>query len=82
MLVENGKKNFPFFRLDTSKNMDFKEAFNVTEPYNDQIPWPTGECSDFKPTVNSFFRTCEKLALAVLNVISVGLKLEVRVNDF
>jgi isopenicillin N synthase-like dioxygenase len=70
------------FRIDPSKPTDFKEAFNVTEPYNDQIPWPSGECSDFKPTVNSFFHTCEKLALGVLDLISLGLKLEVRFLNF
>ena len=70
------------FRLDTSKPTDFKEAFNVTEPFNNEIAWPGGECSDFKPTVNNFFQTCEKLTLGILDLIALGLKLQVRANDF
>ena len=62
--------------LDTSKPTDYKEAFNVTEPFNNEIPWPGGECSNFQTTVSSFFQTCEKLSLGILDLIALGLKLE------
>ena len=73
---------FFLFRLDTSKPTDFKEAFNVTEPFNNEIPWPGGQCSNFQPTVSSFFQTCEKLSLGILDLIALGLKLEVGACDF
>ena len=64
--------------IDPSKPTDFKEAFNATEPFNDDIPWPDFECSDFRPTLNNFFHICEKLTHAILDLVSLGLKLEDR----
>ena len=74
--IEN--RTFLFFRVDPSEPTDFKEAFDICELLNDDIPWPDEECSDFKPTVRSFFNTCEKLTHGILDMIAVGLQLEVR----
>ena len=70
--------SFLLFRIDPSKPTDFKEAFNATELFNNDISWPDEECSDFKPTVRSFFNTCGKLAHRILDLIALGLQLEVR----
>lgn len=63
--------------VDPNEPNDFKEAYDVMEPYNDDIPWPTGSCSDFHKTVKNFYKKCDKLSHAILNLISYGLKLEV-----
>ena len=68
---------FFYFSVDPNEPYDLKEAFDIVEPYNDDIPWPTGNCSDFQPTTKDFFQCCEKLTHGILNLISYGLKLEV-----
>ncbi len=56
---------------------DLKEAYDIVEPYNDDIPWPAGGCSDFHETVKNFYQTCEKLTHGILDLISSGLNLKV-----
>ncbi|XP_028411070.1 2-oxoglutarate-dependent dioxygenase htyE-like [Dendronephthya gigantea] len=64
---------------DPSKPTDFKEAFNITEPFNDEIPWPdAGDCSDFRFTMNRFFDLCKNLSHKIMYLISLGLKLKDR----
>ena len=64
--------------VDPNTPSDFKEAFDISEPFNNDIPWPHGQCSDFQPNVSSFFHSCEKLSLRILDLIALGLKLEDR----
>ena len=65
--------------VDPNEPYDLKEAYDIMEPYNDDIPWPTGCCSVFHETVKNFYRRCGKLSHAFLDLISHGLKLEVNI---
>ena len=65
--------------VDPNEPYDFKEAYDIMEPYNDDIPWPAGSCSDFHETVKNFYQRCDKLSHAILDLISYGLKLEVSI---
>ena len=66
--------------LDPNEPYDLKEAYDIVEPYNNDLPWPTGGCSDFHETVKNFYQTCEKLTHGILDLISYGLKLKVNSN--
>ena len=79
-LINIWNKYLSLFRVDANTPADLKEAFDISEPFNNEIPWPVGECSDFHPTVENFFHACEKLSLGILDLITLGLRLEVRAN--
>ncbi len=67
----------PFFSVDPSKPLDFKEAYDITEPSNNNLQWPDGECSEFKETTKMFFQACAKLTHRILDLVRLGLKLKV-----
>ena len=67
-----------FFSVDPGKPLDFKEAYDITEPYNNsRLPWPDGSSSDFRDTVKKFFQTCENLTHRILDLVCLGLTLKV-----
>ena len=68
-----------FFSVDPSKPSDFKEAYDITEPYNNSLLWPDGDCSDFKETVERFFHSSEQLTHSILDLVCLGLKLNVSI---
>ncbi|XP_028407443.1 2-oxoglutarate-dependent dioxygenase htyE-like [Dendronephthya gigantea] len=64
--------------VDPDEPYDLKEAFDIVRPYDDDIPWPTGNCSDFQEITKDFFQCCEKLSHGILDLIAHGLKLDDR----
>ena len=64
--------------VDPSKPFDFKEAYDITEPYNNSLSWPDRDCSDFKETVERFFQSSEQLTHRILDLVCVGLKINDR----
>ncbi|KAL9957583.1 hypothetical protein ACROYT_G034502 [Oculina patagonica] len=62
--------------LNPSRPGDLKEAFNVCELQDETQRWPDQEVPDFKPVVTSFFNKCRDLTFRILEVVSIGLKLQ------
>jgi hypothetical protein len=67
------------FSVDPSKPFDFKEAYDITEPDNNNFLWPDGDCSDFKETIERFFESSKQLTYEILDLICLGLKLNVSI---
>lgn len=63
-------------RVCLDRPADHKEAFNITEPQNDQCAWPDDKVSNFHSEIASFFDLCGDLSLRILRVMALGLQLE------
>ncbi|XP_038663983.1 2-oxoglutarate-Fe(II) type oxidoreductase ppzD-like [Scyliorhinus canicula] len=62
--------------LNPTRPGDLKEAFNVST-LSSRIKWPSvNHKPEFRECVESFFKTCQLLAVRMLKVIALGLGLE------
>ncbi|ESO84921.1 hypothetical protein LOTGIDRAFT_168178 [Lottia gigantea] len=69
--VEMGRES-----LNPERPSDLKEIFNFTPNYAEF--WPTKEVPDMKDILNKFYDECKQIAFRILDVFTLGLKLEDR----
>ncbi|XP_067037881.1 uncharacterized protein [Acropora muricata] len=63
-------------KVSSDRPADRKEAFNITEPCNEQRLWPDDKVPGFQSEMESFFKLCGDLSLKILNIMALGLELE------
>ncbi|XP_078359477.1 uncharacterized protein LOC144643951 [Oculina patagonica] len=63
-------------KVSSDRPADHKEAFNITEPQNDQRAWPDDKIPYFQSEVASFFDLCGDLSLRILHIMALGLQME------
>lgn len=63
-------------KVSADRPADNKEAFNITEPHNDQWAWPDDKVPSFRNEIASFFKLCGDLSLRILHMMALGLQLK------
>ncbi|XP_068710551.1 uncharacterized protein [Montipora foliosa] len=63
-------------KVSPDRPADHKEAFNITEPCNDQRVWPDDKVPGFQKEIHSFFELCGQLSLHILHLMALGLELK------
>ncbi|KAM7449088.1 hypothetical protein ABFA07_003082 [Porites harrisoni] len=73
---DHGWVAFEREKVSADRPADYKEAFNITEPHNEQQVWPDDKVPSFQSKIASFFKICGDLSLRILHVMALGLQLK------
>lgn len=63
-------------KVSPDRPADHKEAFNITEPHNEQRVWPCDKVPGFQSEMAAFFKLCCDLSLRILHIMALGLQLK------